>query len=193
MNRRVDVLDRERLLDDFFQVDRYRLRHETFSGEMSPELDRLVFKRHDAVAALLWHTGRQRLILVEQFRPPVYAAGEEGWLVELPAGLLDEPGEPPEKTMIREIEEETGYRVSDVQELTTYWSSAGASTERVTLFYAEVDDGNRIDTGGGVDAGEDLRVVEASLEELSQNLDSGSIWDAKTLIGVQWLLNQRAG
>lgn len=190
MDRNVQVLDRQRLLDDFFKVDAYRIQHTRFDGSLSPELHRLVMKRHDAVAALLWHTERERMILVEQFRPAVYASGAEGWTLELPAGLLDVEGEAAEETIRRELIEETGYEVSGMRQLFTFYPSIGSSTERLTLFYAEVTNQNRVSDGGGADAGEDLRIVEWSRDELKRGIEDGRIVDSKTIIGIQWFLAQ---
>ncbi|HEX04242.1 MAG TPA: NUDIX hydrolase, partial [Bacteroidetes bacterium] len=173
---------------DFFKIDAYLLRHSRFDGSLSPVLNRLVFRRHDAVAALLWHTDRKKLILVEQFRPAVYVSGKDGWTIELPAGLLDVKGETPVESMKRELIEETGYRVESLDELFTYHASVGGSTEQLTLFYGEVTDADHVANGGGEDEGEDISVVEWSTEQLVDGLKEGSLSDAKTIIAVQWLM-----
>lgn len=191
MPRRVELLRRRRVFDDFFRVDKLRLRFERYDGSMSPAIDRLVFLRHDAVAAVLWNRDRERLVLVEQFRPATYDRGP-GWMLELPAGLLD-TDEPADVTMKREIREETGYAVAEVEELFTFYPSPGASTERLTLYYAEAGNGDRADAGGGADPGEDLRVVEWSLDEIRAGLRDGRLADGKTVIAAQWLFGRDLG
>jgi len=191
VERKVHVIEKKRVFDGFFDVDEYRLQHTRFDGSLTPELSRLVIRRQDAVAAILWHRDRERMVLVEQFRPAVYANGEPGWTIELPAGLLDVEGETPAETMRRELIEESGYRVNDLRELITYYSSIGSSAERLTLFYAEVSDADQITNGGGEDDGEDLRVVEWSLTDLAAGITDGRINDSKTIIAVQWFLVNR--
>jgi nudix-type nucleoside diphosphatase (YffH/AdpP family) len=190
MKRHVQVLEKQRVFDDFFKIDAYKLQHTRFDGTMTPVLDRLVLHRYDAVAAVLWHKERERVILVEQFRPAVFANGESGWTLELPAGLIDMHSEEPAETMRRELIEETGYEVADLQNLLTFYPSIGSSTERLTLYYAEVTDDDRIADGGGENAGEDLRIVEMSREDLALGIRDGRIFDSKTIIGVQWFLAQ---
>jgi nudix-type nucleoside diphosphatase (YffH/AdpP family) len=194
VERKVHVIEQKCVLDGFFNVDEYRLKHTRFDGSLTPELSRLVVQRQDAVAAILWHRERERMILVEQFRSAVFANNEPAWTIELPAGLLDVEGETLAETMRRELIEETGYQAADMRQLITYYSSIGSSAERLTLFYAEVSDTDQITNGGGEDAGEDIRVVEWSLTDLAAGITDGRIKDSKTIIGVQWfLMNRESG
>ena len=63
-----ELLDRERMFDGFFAVDRLRLRHRLFRGGKSDALQREVFLRPPAVGVLLLDPLRRELVLVEQFR-----------------------------------------------------------------------------------------------------------------------------
>ncbi len=188
MDRHVELLEKQRVFDEFFKIDSVLLRHTRFDGTMTPVLSRLIYRRNDAVAALLRHRERNTLILVEQFRPPVYLKGDEGWITELPAGLMDVDGEEPLDTMHRELLEETGYRAPELEHILTYYTTPGGATERMWLYYGEVTDDDRIEDGGGVDAGEDLRVIEMTREQLATGIYDGTIVDAKTIIAVQWYL-----
>ena len=67
-----------------------------------------------------------RIVLIRQFRPP---AGK--YLIEFPAGLID-PGETPEKTAVRELFEETGYRGDIIRVLPPTYNSPGMSGETIT-------------------------------------------------------------
>jgi ADP-ribose pyrophosphatase len=124
-----------------------------------------------------------RLVLERQFRYPVKAV-----MVEFPAGKLD-PGEDSLACAQRELLEETGYTARQ-------WARAGVlhpvisySTEFIDIWFArELTAGER-----QLDAGEFLDVFSASAEELLQWCRDGRVTDAKTLTGMLWLQNLRAG
>jgi len=184
--RRVIVERTRRLLDDFFKVDEAYLRFEQFDGRMSPTVRRLSFERGDAVAAVLVDRDAACVVLGEQFRYPTHEKGP-GWILEAVAGMI-EPGESPEETLRREVQEELGYTLERVELLYAFYLSPGGSSERVFLYYAEVTHGARSGGGGGVAAEhEDLRVVEVPLRQLDDVLRAGRILDAKTLVGLLWL------
>ncbi len=82
--------------------------------------------------------------------------------------------------------EETGYAISNPQLICKFFSSAGGSSERIFLYFAEVRDSDRIGEGGGL-PGEDITVVQLPLETLVKRLVSGEIDDPKLAIGAYWL------
>jgi nudix-type nucleoside diphosphatase (YffH/AdpP family) len=188
--RQVKVLQRHRILDDFFKVDEAHLTFERYDGTMTPPVRRLLFERGDSVAAVVLHADTGCVLLTEQFRFPTLDKGP-GWLLELPAGTV-EGGEDPEVTMRRELEEETGFRVERLQHLTTFYLSPGGSSERIWLYFAEVTEDKRVSAGGGVpDEHEDIRLVPVALDHLAAALEGGELVDAKTILGVQWLLRRK--
>lgn len=103
-----------------------------------------------------------RLILVEQYRPPVDAR-----TVELPAGLAgDVPGaddEAIEEAARRELIEETGYAADRMEPLLVGPISSGLSSEVATFFLAP--DARRVGEGGG-DESEEIRVHAVPLDEV---------------------------
>ncbi len=66
---------------------------------------------HDSVAILIFDKSTSEVVLVKQFRPPVYLRNSDGFTYELCAGILDKD-KSEEQSAIEEIEEECGYRVS---------------------------------------------------------------------------------
>jgi nudix-type nucleoside diphosphatase (YffH/AdpP family) len=180
------------VFDDVFKIEEATLRFERGDGQMSEPVRRLVFKRGDAAAALLWNRDIQKVILIKQFRYPTYKKGL-GWLLEVVAGMVDQ-GERPEESVRREVREEVGYQVGDLQPIATFYVSPRGSSERVVLYYAEVGEADRVAAGGGCAAEhEEIEQVELSLPELWTALHEGDIVDAKTLIAVQWLQCKLAG
>ncbi|MGJ7037813.1 ADP-ribose pyrophosphatase [Shinella sp. BE166] len=154
-------------------------------------LDREVHDHGPAASVLLVDPARQSLILVRQFRPGAFFGGHfDGFLLEVPAGLLDDDA--PEEAVAREAMEETGYAVRDVCHLFDIYSSPGTLTERVGCFVARIDATKRDGKGGGVDGeGEDIEIVEMPIDEAYGLIATGGIQDAKTIVLLQWLTLHR--
>lgn len=81
-------------------------------------------------------TSSGKFVLVRQYRPVV-----ESYTWEFPAGTVD-AGESPRTAAVRELYEETGYRVSQVSEIGTYRPDLGRLSNTVHYFYADVSDQN---------------------------------------------------
>lgn len=184
--KKVKIESKKRIFDDFFKIDETYLSFERFDGRMSQTVRRLNFERGDSVAAIVMNRDTRRVILTHQFRYPTYEKGG-GWLIEAIAGIL-EPNEDPKEAMCREILEETGYAVDQLIHISTFYVSPGGSSERIILYYAEVNNADKIGSGGGLEIEqEDIQMFEFSLSELWTTLASGQIVDAKTIIGLMWL------
>lgn len=190
MDKKVDILDKRVLFDDFFKIEEAHLRFRRFDGQMSEPVRRLLFERGDAVAALLVNTDTQKILMTNQFRYPTLEKGP-GWLHELVAGMIDKQ-EQPEVAIKREVSEEIGYRIREVTPIATFYVSPGGSSERIYLYYAEVRNADRISVGGGLASEhEDIELIEVAFDELFTALKQGEIRDAKTLIAAQWLQQKR--
>lgn len=138
--------------------------------------EREQFDSGDAVAALVYDSAKDKFIFVKQYR---YSAEKE--LLEIVAGVMEE--EDPEYTIRKEIEEEAGYKVDKLEHIQNFYTSPGACTEQVHLYYAEVS--KKESEGGGQDEDhEDVKVLSFTLDELREQ----KLADAKTIIAVQWLL-----
>jgi nudix-type nucleoside diphosphatase (YffH/AdpP family) len=188
--KKVEIKQIKRVYDDFFKVDEALVRYEKYDGQMSEIVKRFSFERGDAVAVLIYNPDTQKVILTEQFRYPIYA-GSGGWIVEVVAGVLEE-GEMPEDTVRREMVEEVGYKANELIPISTFYPSPGGSSERIYLYYAEVNGTLKVNDGGGLDSEhEDIRVIEYSLPEVWQALDTAQFHDAKTIIALMWLRGKK--
>ncbi|MCB0213577.1 MAG: NUDIX hydrolase, partial [Anaerolineae bacterium] len=188
MNKKVKIESRRIVYDDFFKIEEAYVRREGFDGQLSDPFRILSFERGDGAAALLFNIDTQRLILINQFRYPTYANGQgPGWIIEIIAGTVA-AGEDPQETIRREITEETGYYVDELTPITTFYPSPGGSSERLFVYYAEVDNHHKIESGGGLATEhEDIQIVEYTLPDAWQALAAGQIVDAKTIIALMWL------
>lgn len=191
--RRVEICGQKRLFDDFFKVDELVVRHQRYDGGMSGEERRLVFERGDAVAVLLFDANARAAVLVEQFRPPTLIArrrddpaSTDGWIVELVAGMIDE-GETAEQAAVREVFEETGYRIANPRPIGKFFSSPGGSDERFFLYFARIGETQRERNGGGIAGEEDIKVFQLGADDLFDQLAQGAIEDPKLAIAAYWL------
>ena len=162
------------------KLNRYTLRYQRRDGRE----DRLIREIHDhgnGAAVLPYDPARGTVLLVRQFRLPAYLAGQDGFLIEACAGLLD--GNDPETCARREAEEELGVRISRPRRQGAVFLSPGAVTEQVTLFLADYDHAARIGEGGGhAHEGEDIEVLELPFAEMREMMHDGRIRDAKTVL-----------
>jgi ADP-ribose pyrophosphatase len=124
-----------------------------------------------------------RLIVERQWRHPIGKA-----LLEFPAGKL-EADEPPIACAVRELFEETGYRAAEWARAGVTHNAIAYATEAIEIWFAR----GLVAGVRRLDAGEFLDVVEASAEELEAAAQAGELTDAKTLVGLLWLRNWRAG
>ena len=139
------------------------------------------------VVAIIAVTDEEKLLLVEQHRPPVNQT-----VLELPAGLVgdlsDHPMEDLEQAAKRELLEETGYRAERWREWITVASSAGLTDECVTLFYA--GGLQRVGPGGG-DSAEQITVHEILLDDvpqwLEENINAGKLVDGRVYASLYYL------
>ncbi len=114
------------------------------------------------IVAILAITDEDKVILIEQFRPPLGKI-----VIEIPAGLAgDLAGSENEKFAAaaeRELLEETGYQASEMEYLTDGPASAGLSTEVITFFRAK---GLKKVAKGGGEGSEKISIYEIPLVQL---------------------------
>ncbi|SFL69289.1 NUDIX hydrolase [Salibacterium qingdaonense] len=136
---------------------------------------------HPGAVAVIARTPSGKIILVRQYRKAL-----EKELFEIPAGKL-EPGEDPEMSAFRELEEETGYRAHGLKKTASFYTSPGFADEIIHLYEAD-----RVTKGQtSTDEDEFVELVEVSLEEAQQFIREEKIHDAKTMYAVQHLMLSR--
>lgn len=149
----------------------------TVKTKKGAQIKREVMTRKNAVAALVFNKETKKYIFVSQWRP-----GVSGDIIEIPAGTLDHPGEDQREAMIREVEEEIGYKVDGIKMLDECYMSPGGSTEIITIYFCTVSE--KIGEGGGLEEEhEEIDVIEMDRSEML----STRFKDAKTIIAVMWL------
>ena len=170
----INVTNIETLYQGKSLLQKVTYQQTTSKGEEQTQ-SREVFRRPNATVILLHDKERRKVLLTEQVRIPVFLNQKTDHILEACAGLMDE-GEMPEHGVIREVEEETGYRISHIQKIFEAYSSPGAYTECVHYFLGEYSPELKVNEGGGLeDEGEHIKIVELSFDEARELLSAGKI------------------
>ena len=175
----------------FFSLQEIDVQVRQYDGGMSDVLNRAAVLVGEAAVVLPYDPVRDCVLLVEQFRAPVFMAGDPApWIWEPVAGLL-EPGEAAETAARREALEETGLTIGRLESAGEMYSSTGSSTEYLHLFVGFADLGGDITGTGGTDEGEDIRSQVISYEALMQGVDGGRYKDMPLVTTALWLARHR--
>ena len=146
--------------------------HMEFSNGNTAKWD---FIRHDGAAAVVPVMEDGRILMVSQYRNAL-----ERMTLEIPAGKLDQPGEPGIECARRELEEETGYRSEELEWLLSLRTTVAFCNEKIEIFVAR----NLIPSSQHLDEDEFVDVKAYTLEELKEMIFSGKIEDSKTIAAI---------
>jgi len=182
----VEILERETLFSGFFQLDRIRLKHRTFNGDTSPLIERELFVKAGAAAAIAYDPVHDLIGLVEQFRIGMYDLEESPWSLEGVAGLVEE-NEDPESLIRRELLEEAGLEDATLEYITRFYPTPGSCSEATHLFCALCN----LEGKGGIyglsEEGEDILFHVFPAESVFDTMLQGRSCNAASLIGLLWL------
>lgn len=183
----IEILNREILSDKKYKLESIQASYTGFSGK-TVDVKNEVYHRPGGSTILLYEEHRKTILLTEQVRIPTVVNGNPaGNLIEACAGITDE-GELPEQGIVREVEEETGYRISEIKKVYEAYGSPGGITEIIHYFVGKYSPEMKVDKGGGVDAGEDIKLVEWSFDEAREKLVNNEIRDSKTIVLLQYAM-----
>ena len=169
----------------------YTLRKITYDYRMKDGTwqthSREAYDRGNGATILLYNINLKTVILTRQFRLPSYIDGNDsGMLIESCAGLLDKDN--PEDCIIRETEEETGYKISAAKKIFEAYMSPGSVTEMLYFFIAAYSSTMKVNDGGGLaHEQENIEVLEIPFEKALQMVEDGEIKDAKTIMLLQYV------
>jgi 8-oxo-dGTP pyrophosphatase MutT (NUDIX family) len=154
----------------------------TFEGPDGEAFSRDVVHHPGAVSVVpLLDDGR--VVLVRQYR-----AALDTWLLEIPAGKRDVPGEAPEVTAGRELAEEVGYVAADLELLAQFHNSAGFSDERSFVYLGTGLTATATDLQGVEE--EHMTIEIVSLDAVPEMIRHAELTDAKTIIGLTLTLRR---
>jgi ADP-ribose pyrophosphatase len=152
----------------------------TFEGPDGDTFERDVVRSPGAVGivpVLFDPEGNPSVVLVRQYRPALDAA-----LTEIPAGMRDVDGEPPEDTARRELAEEVGLAAGYLELLTVFHNSAGMTDATTHVFLATGL--TRVPSSAHGPEEQAMAVLQVSLADAIADVEAGTITDAKTIVGL---------
>ncbi len=187
----VVVHQHQRAYLSYFGMDELRVQHRKHDGSMGEVLNRSGLMQGSAVVVLPYDPVRDTVLLVEQFRAPVFLIGDpEPWMWEPVAGMID-PGETPEQAARREAVEEAQTQLNALEYAGGAYSSSGSSTEFIHLYVGLADLDRTIDNGGVASEGEDIRTQILPFVEFMDRVDSNVFKDLPLLSLAHWLARHR--
>ncbi len=184
-NPKIKIQKTDLLSDNWYLLNKVTYEYQKEDNPVETHI-REVYDRGNGAAILLYNSIQKTVILTRQFRLPTYLNGNKsGMMIEVCAGLLDK--DHPEQCIIRETEEETGYRLSTVHKVFETYMSPGAVTEILYLFVGEYDATMKVTEGGGLASEqENIEVLELRFDETFAMIQTGEIKDAKTIMLLQY-------
>ena len=184
-NPKYKIQKTELLSDNWYLLNKVTVDYQKRDGSWDTQV-REVYDRGNGAAILLYNKTKGTVILTRQFRLPSYLNdNENGLLIEVCAGLLDKDN--PKACIIRESEEETGYRPHSVKKVFEAYMSPGAVTEILHYFIGEYNDNMKVGSGGGLEhEQEEIEVIEMPFDQAYDMIASGGIRDAKTILLLQY-------
>lgn len=160
----------------------FRLAEETYEAPNGETFRRQIVRHHGAVAVVPLHDDGT-VTVIRQFRASIMDR-----LLEIPAGLLDRPGEPLEEAARRELREEVGLVCGQLDHLCTYVPAPGMTDERVTIFVAR--NLTSVDHERHGPEEHDLVVSRIPLRDAVAMIEAGEIIDGKTALAFALLVAQ---
>ena len=184
-NKKVRNIEKKLLSDNWYTLNKFTFDYQKEDGSWETQ-QREAYDRGNGAAILLFNKEKGTVVLTKQFRMPTYVNGnEDGMMIEVCAGLLD--GDNPEDCIRKEVEEETGYQVTDVRKVFECYMSPGSVTEILYFFIGAYEDRMKVGEGGGAeDETENIEVLEYPFKTAFEMITSGEIKDAKTIMLLQY-------
>lgn len=186
------IANQHTVYNGFLKIVKADVTFEQFSDGKNIVAPREMMERGDSVGVLLYERDTRMFLLTRQFRFPAAIKDQQagyndaGWLDEIPAGKL-ESDENPEVCAQREVLEELGYECQQLSLIAQFYVSPGGTSERIWLYYAEVESKDKIQEGGGLASEhEHIELVKYDLSRLKHNMKDGRLRDAKSILAVQW-------
>jgi GDP-mannose pyrophosphatase NudK len=184
MTQPIKILEKKILSDNWYTL--YKYTYETVDKKGNKKTEhREAYDRGNGAVILLYNRQSKSVILTRQFRLPTFINGNaDGMMIEACAGLLDKDN--PEDCIRKETEEETGYRITDVNKIYEAYMSPGSVTEILYFFVAEYSNDQRVNDGGGIEGEENIEVLEMPFADALKMISLGEIKDAKTIMLLQY-------
>ncbi|MEL6926285.1 MAG: NUDIX domain-containing protein, partial [Bacteroidota bacterium] len=171
-NPNVKIKKTEVLSDNWYTLRKVSFDYRQADGSWQPQ-EREAYDRGNGAVILLYNQQQGTIILTRQFRMPTYVNGNaDGMMIEACAGILDEAD--PVACIKRETEEETGYKIDQVEKVMEAYMSPGSVTEILYFFIAAYSKEMKVNEGGGLaEEQENIEVLELDFAKAYHMISTG--------------------
>ena len=184
------IVDCKRVFNGLFKMDEYEIEMDRHEGGKQ-RVVRQVFERGDAVGVLAYDPLNDMVVLVNEMRPGILAAGDYPYTDSLPAGGIAK-GETAIEAAVRETREETGLELKNPKVVHAgSYASPGGTSEKISIVFGIVDAGKVGGVFGNEDENENIKTSAITSDELMRRIKSGEINDMKTMLAGYWLMENR--
>ncbi len=169
------------------KLDKVKYEYQLKDGTTQVQ-EREVYDRGNGAVILLYNKEKQTVVLTRQLRIPTWFNGNtDGMMIEACAGMLDDKN--PEECIRIEVEEETGYTLTEVKKVMEVYMSPGSVTEILYFFVAAYSESMKTSEGGGAaHEQENIEVLEMPFKEAMAMIINDEIKDAKTIMLLQYAM-----
>ncbi len=183
----IKIITKELLSDNWGKLTKVAYEYKMPNGQVEIH-KREVYDRGDGATILLFHEQKKTVILTKQFRLPVWwNKHASGMFTEACAGKVEE-GEDPDVCIVRETEEETGFRIPHPRKIFSAYMSPGSVSELIHFYISPYKDELKTSSGGGQQSEQEaIEVMEIPFTKALEMMRSGEIQDAKTMLLLQYL------
>lgn len=179
------------LYSGFLKVNRFEIEAERHEGGVQ-QLTWEVMERGHAVAVLGYDPNRDQVVLINELRPGVLAAGDYPYTDNLVAGGIGD-GETALQAAVREMREETGLELREPMIIHPgAYVSSGGTSEKISIVFGFIDAAHAGGVHGSPNEHEDILTVVLSADEFIGRTRRAQITDLKTLVAGYWFADYRA-
>lgn len=184
------ITETKTLYEGFFKIEEMTIEMDKHEGGKQT-LKRLNFERGDAVAMLGYDPKLDKVVLINELRSGMLAAGEYGFSETLPAAMLKE-GEDKITAAVDRMDRETGLALKNPKVVHEgAFVSAGGTSERIALVAGMVDSTKAKGINGRADIGENIKTVVVDADEFIARAEDGRLRDMKILAFAFWFALNR--
>lgn len=181
----VEIRSTEPLTDGFLKLRHYEFEVERHCGGRQV-ITREVMLRGHAVGILGYDPQRDEIVLINEFRPGCFVAGDPAFTDNVAAGVVDD-AESPLAAAVREMKEETSLDLREPQLVHPgAYVSSGGTSEKVAIVFGFVDTSQAGGVHGNEHESEDILTVVLSAAKFVERIRTASITDLKTLVAGYW-------
>lgn len=175
----------------FLTINLYDIHKELHEGG-EQDIKWLIMERGHAVGILAYDPVEDLVILANEMRPGILAAGGYPYTDCLPAGGIAK-GETPIDAAIRETKEEVGLELKDAKIIhDKSYVSAGGTSERISIVFGIVASKKAGGVHGLIEENENIKTTIMTSKEFMAKVKSDEINDLKTMVAAYWLQANRA-